>query len=242
MLSTSIAASQTTLPKLASDGSNWIVWKTHIQILIGVKKLAHLLDDKVTHPTKLELFTGTPNATDTAAYETTIEKFQEFDQSDVEVKHFIMSTILDTLLIKTINCATASSLWKAICTEHKMKTKWFAVEMLCNLQNQCCSETDDIQQHFGRMVKLQEELAATRKVIDDIDFTSIITNSLPPSYDHVVSSAYSAAITVDKEINTDQIITVAWQEEFSCRQISSGNSHPTSTALFTNPQKQSSLK
>jgi len=96
MLSASIATSQTTLPKLASDGSNWIVWKTRIQILIGVKKLAHLLDDKIICPTKPEPLTGTPNATDTAAYETALEKFQEFDQSDAEVKHFIVSTIPDT--------------------------------------------------------------------------------------------------------------------------------------------------
>ena len=130
MLSTSIAASQTTFPKLSADGSNWIVWKTRIQILIGAKKLAHILDEKVTRPTKPEPLTDTPTAAQTTAYETALEKFQEFDQADAEVKHFIVSTIPDSLLIKTINCVTASSLWKSICAEHETKTKRFAVEML----------------------------------------------------------------------------------------------------------------
>ena len=123
MLSTSVAASQTTIQKLSADGSNWIVWKTCIQILIGAKKLAHLLDENVTCPTKPELLTGTPSAAETTTYKAALEKFQEFDQSDAEVKHFIMLTIPDSLLIKTINCATASSLWKAICAEHETKTK-----------------------------------------------------------------------------------------------------------------------
>ena len=243
MLSTSIAASQTTLPKLASDGSNWIVWKTRIQILIGAKKLAHLLDDTVTRPTKPDSLTSTPTAAVTTTYEATLEKYQEFTQSDAEVKHFIVSTIPDTLLIKTINSTTASSLWKAICSEHETKTKRFAVEMLRNLQNQRCSEADDVKQHFATMLKLREELAATGRVIDELEFTSIITNSLPPSYGNILSSAYSAAIAIDKELTTSQIIAVA-QEEYSRRQISSGNTsnHPTSTALFTNPQKNSSSK
>ena len=63
-----------------------------------------------------------------------------------------MLTILDSLLIKTINCATVSSLWKAICAEHEAKTKRFAVEMFHDLHNQHCLETDDIRQHFVKMV------------------------------------------------------------------------------------------
>ena len=148
MLSTTFAASHPTLPKLALDGSNWIVWKTRIQILIGAKKLAHILDDSATPPTKPEPLANATNAAAIAIFEGKLEKYQEFAQSDAEVKNFIVSTIPDTLLIKTVNCPTVNSLWKAICAEHEMKTKLFAVEMLRNLQNQHCSETDDIRQHF----------------------------------------------------------------------------------------------
>ena len=69
----------------------------------------------------------------------------------------------------------------------------------------------------------------------------ILTNSLPPSYDNVISSAYSGATGAGLEITTEKIVAVA-QEEFSRRQISAGNIHSLSTALFTNPQKQSSKK
>ena len=118
LFTSSLATFQTTLPKLTIDGSNWIVWKTRIQILIRTKKLAHM-----------------------------------------------------------------------------------------------------------------------RKTVDDAEFTSILTNSLPSSYDNVISSAYSAAIAVRIEITIDQIDSVV-QEEYARRQISSGNlSTHHSLALFSNPQK-----
>jgi len=240
MLPTSLAASsQASIPKLASDGSNWIVWKTRITILIGAKKLARLLDEATVRPPMPKTLGDKPSATETAAYETALEKCLEFDQSDMEVKHIIVSTIPDSLLIGTAKCTTASSLWKAICVEHENKTKRFVVEMLRNLQNQRCSETDDVKQHLAKLLKLREELTTTGKVIDETDFTSIITNSLPPSYDNVISSAYAAAVAINIEISTDQIISIV-REEHTRRQISSGNSHPTSTALFSNPQRTSS--
>ena len=76
-------------------------------------------------------------------------------------------------------------------------------------------EADDVKQHFLKILKLHEELAATRKVIDEVDFASIITNSLPPSYKNVISLAYSAIIVIGRKLSTDQIINAA-QEEYSC--------------------------
>ena len=38
------------LLKLASDGSNWIIWKTRIQVFLGAKKLAHVIDKSASLP------------------------------------------------------------------------------------------------------------------------------------------------------------------------------------------------
>ncbi|KAF9779326.1 hypothetical protein BJ322DRAFT_989712, partial [Thelephora terrestris] len=117
MSSTSYPATSqttTTIPKLAVNGSNWIVWKNRTLILIHAKKLSHLLDDSVARPVKPEPLGDNPTTEETDTFATASEKYQEFDQSDAEVKHFITSTIPDSLFIKTINCTTASSLWKVI--------------------------------------------------------------------------------------------------------------------------------
>ena len=114
MLSTTLATSQMTIPKITTDGLNWIVWKAHIQILIGVKKLAHLLDDSAVVPAKLDpLATGVKDA-EVTKHEAASKKYQEHQQSDTKVKHLIASTILDTLLIKTINCMLSEMDWAGI--------------------------------------------------------------------------------------------------------------------------------
>ena len=242
MLSTSYPTShQQHLPKLAADGSNWIIYKGRVKIYATMKKLGHLLEGTAAPPTKPEPPNNSATATEVTVYESALEKFEEFIWQNAEIQHVLMSTIPETLMIKTINLPTASDQWKVICAEHESKTKRFAVEMIRNLQNQRCQETDDIRHHFAKMIRLREELATTGKIIDDLDFTSILTNSLPPSYDAVISSAYAAAIAIDKEIGISQLIAVV-QEEYSRRQISSGSTHPTSTALFTNPQKPSSKR
>ena len=241
MLSATTATHQTNLPKLAADGANWIVWKNRIQILIGAKKLAHILDDKAAAPTEPKPLAAGAKAEDIAKFDADLEKYQEHQQSDAEVKHLIVSTIPDSLFIKTINCATASSLWKTICAEHESKTQPFIIEMTRNLHNQRCSETDDVKQHLSKMLKLREELAATGKVLSESDFTTIIVNSLPPSFYIVISSAYSAANVVGKDLFTDHIVAVVL-EEYSRRQITNGNSHLNSIALFSNPQRPSSKR
>ena len=71
-----------------------------------------MLDDFVAPPTKPEPLGEIPSAEETIAFNAAFEKHQEFTQSDMEVEHFTVSTIPDPLLIKTINCPIARSLWK----------------------------------------------------------------------------------------------------------------------------------
>jgi hypothetical protein len=222
MLASSIlATSQTTIPKLTADRSNWILWKNRIQILIEAKKLDYIMDDSVALPPKPEPLGETATTAATAKFTAAYEKHKDFRHSDAEVRHFIISTLPDILQIKVINCTSAREMWKIICTDHESKTTCFTLEMKRNLNNQRCSDVDDVKQHFAKMLKLHEELAATGTMIEDSEFTSILTNSLPPSYDNVISSAYSGASGAGLVISTDKLVSVV-QEEYSRRKISAG--------------------
>jgi len=90
-----------------------------MKILIGVEGLSHIIDDSTTPPTKLEPLTGTATAAEVAMFNTASEEYWEFKHSDAVVKHLIVSTISDYLLLKNIRHTTASSLWEAICVEHE---------------------------------------------------------------------------------------------------------------------------
>ena len=241
MLSATTSTSHSILPKLANDGSNWIIWKTRMQVFLGAKKLAHLIDKSATPPAEPPTLGDTAKEADIKAHDEKAEKVKEWRQTDTEVQHYIISTIPDSLLVKTMSHTTAKDIWEAICIEHEGKTKTFQMEMIRQIHSKRCSDVDDVRAHFARMLRLREELATTGETITERNFTSILTNSLPPSYGVVLSAAYATATMNGKEPTTQQIIAVI-EEEFSRRKISNGGLPGSSTALFTNPQGPSSSK
>jgi len=108
MLSTTLAEFQTTFPVLAYDGSNWIIWKHRIQILLGAVRLDHIIDDSTVPPSKPEPLADTTTVAEVAAFNTASEKYSGFKM------HLIVSAISDDVLIKNIRHTTGRSLWKAI--------------------------------------------------------------------------------------------------------------------------------
>ena len=171
------------------------------------------------------------------------KQYTKWCQEDTEAKHYIFSTIPDSLIVKTINCKDVKDLWKIICKEHEDKMKIFRMEMIRRLHNEHCTDADDVRNHFAKMVHLREELAATGETLTEENFTPILTNSLPESYGNIISTAYITVTMNSQTPTTHQIIAVV-ESEFTRRQISNGgiSGSSTSTPLFTNPQGPSASK
>jgi len=240
MLSTSSNTLLSSLPKLALDGSNWIVWKARMTVFLGAKRYTQYIDGSKSPPSKPKPLADGADEKATEAHEKESEKYLEWFTADTETKHWILSTIPEFFMVKNLNCATAADLWKAICTEHEKKTKTTRMEMTRRIHNERCTDADDVRDHFVKMVRLREELAATGEALDDDNFSSILTNSLPESYGNVISTAYTAATITGTTPTVDQIIAVI-EAEYSRRQITNGGL-PGSVALFSNQQRPSSSK
>ena len=232
-----------TLPKLATDGSNWLVWKSRMQTFVGVRKLAHHLDSLTIPPAKPEPLAKEADKAAIENHEKETEKYDEWMQGDIEVKHYIHATIPDSLHIQTINCASSKEIWETICKEHENKTQIFRMEMSRRIYSQRCTEAEDIRNHFAYMLRLREELAATGEILPEANFTSLLCNSLPPSYGNVITSAFSSAAINNTLPTTQQIISIV-QTEQSRRQIAEGGipGSSTSVALYTNPKGPSASK
>ena len=89
------------------------------------------------------------------------------------------------------------------------------------LQNLKCDETGDIHSHLAKLVKLKEELANTGAQISDPDFTTIIVNSLPSSYNHISTSLYTASRILKTPMNPIDILAVI-EEEYEYRKVQNG--------------------
>ena len=83
MLSTT-STSHSILPKLTADGSNWIIWKTPMQVFLGAKKLACHIDKKTTPPIEPSALASNADAATTKMYNEELEKFNEWEQGDTE--------------------------------------------------------------------------------------------------------------------------------------------------------------
>jgi len=228
----------TLLPKLDRDGANWLIWKHRTQMFLTAKKLSHHLDHSTPPPPEPSELKSGASADETQAHEQAIANWNEWKQQDSEVKFYIESGIPDTLLVKVLNSTSAKVLWETILSDHQTRSETYQAEMLRRLQNERCSEVEDVRLHFAKMLKLREELAATGKTITEDHFTSILTNSLPTSvYGTVITTAYTALKMHDRSPTSRQLIE-AIEEEYTRRQFASGG-QGSSTALFANPQGQS---
>ena len=126
----STTSTHSILPKLAADGSNWIIWKTRMQIFLGAKKLAEHIGKSASPPTKPSDLPTTAVDDEVKAHQEKLDAITEWSQADTEVMHYIMSTIPDSLLVKTMSHTMAKDVWQAICEDHEGKTKTFQMEMI----------------------------------------------------------------------------------------------------------------
>ena len=240
MLPTSTSVTpNSTLLKLAADGSNWIIWRTRMQVFLGAK-FAQYLNSSTTSPAKPQPLDSSAKEEAVKKYEKDNETYLEWTQAETEVRHYIFSTIPDSLLVQMISCTASADLWKAICTKHEGKTNMFGMEMTRRIHNECCTDADDACAHLAKMVRLREELAATGEMLDDDSFAFILTNSLPESYGSAISTTYTTATMNDKTPTIQQTIGVV-ETEYARRQISNGGL-PGSVALLSSQQNPSSSK
>ena len=89
MLPTTSNSLASTLPKLALDGSNWIIWKKRMLIFLGSKRATSHIDSSKPPPKEPEPVADGAKAEDIKKYETESEKYLEWIAVDEEVKHWI---------------------------------------------------------------------------------------------------------------------------------------------------------
>lgn len=227
------------LPELAADGSNWIVWKTRIQVFLGANRLAQHLDHSTPPPVKPQPLTDGAKEDAIQEHEKQTEKYLEWMRADAEAMHYIIQTIPDSILVKVIRFATSKDLWKAICTELEVDVIFLRMKIKRRIHRERCAEADDVRVHLAKMLRLRDELAATGENPDDEFFVTLLVVSLPESYNDTISVAYGAAAMIDKVPTTQQIIAVIEQEYERRHALNRCLPVPTTSGtLDSNPQKQ----
>ncbi|KAI0657470.1 hypothetical protein C8Q70DRAFT_919225, partial [Cubamyces menziesii] len=235
------------VPKLASDGSNWITYKERLLTVLGARGLKrHLLGQARRPPTPLPWPRPTPSSitppNPSLSDEEYLEKVEsmeakvdDYEQKEASTRQQIYGTICDALLLKVKSLETAAAVWEAVSKEHEGKSEMYANSVRTRLLNTRCTEGSNVREHLNTLLLLREELAAMGTPYPDTEFSAAIFQSLPESYGTLLTALATAARLARNPLTPADII-FAVSEEYDRRQISQPSSGDS--ALATNSGQQ----
>ena len=174
-----------TLPKLQSDGSNWVIYRNRLQFTLNAYGLGiHLTEDA---PTDEYIEEGDVGGLDPEA---------RWRKGQGTVMTLIGMSLPDAIFNRISaggTADTAKAVWDALKRMYEERTRMTTVELVMKFRNKRCGEGDNVRTHFQELSDLRDQLAAVGKTVDDEDFTDTLLASLPPSYSHACTSINSSA-------------------------------------------------
>jgi len=196
------------VPMLKADGSNWIIYKSQIELAAEAQGLhGYLIGTKVLprHPQTGKDDTWTPNKDEQKLIDEYDKAEPEWTKENAKVKQIIAASTPDMLYLKFHSLGSAHSLWEALASEFEQRSGVVAIELRRKLQGVRCGEKADVRAHFSKMELMRQELASLGQLISDSDYTTILLGSLPSTYDSTISSLCISA-KMNYQTITPQIV------------------------------------
>jgi gag-polypeptide of LTR copia-type len=221
-----------TLPKLAVNGSNWVLYKKRMILVTSAKGLNEYLKGEIPVPPNPPTYPRVHvlMADEIEEQEKASAKLKEHWMKENETCTIIASTVPETTQVKLLNATTSKEMWDVVCNEQEVKTKGYQMEMRQQLINTRCEESADVQEHLNKLMKMRQELAGMGASLTEDDFTTIVVSSLPASYNSVTTSLYTSASMSKQQVSMEDINRVI-EEEYTRHQIQTRSAIPQASAL-----------
>jgi len=175
----------TQLPKLASDGENWLTYHERVLNAATARGLRRHLLGTALRPTDLVERAGKFYSSSTATtplsdddvdkHETSIDSWE---QKEAQVHELIYNTVDNSSFLQIKGEKTAADLWKKLSSVHGNKGAQFEEYLLGKLQMACYAENEDMRTHLTTMNTLRERLNEIGSPISDVQFNAYIRTSL----------------------------------------------------------------
>jgi hypothetical protein len=112
------------LPKLDSDGSNWVLYKTWIVSALTYRRVICYVDGRAQKP-------QTPGSRATSdiikKYETDLETWEIGNE---HARSIILSTLPETYQIEVVGLETAKQTWELICSKFDNQSEMVQIDLL----------------------------------------------------------------------------------------------------------------
>ncbi|KAF8833319.1 hypothetical protein BDN67DRAFT_876201, partial [Paxillus ammoniavirescens] len=108
--------------------------------------------------------------------------FESWDEKDCMVKHYIGSSIPDTLFIHLHSKTTGAEYFEALCEQFENRSIAISIKKQCQLGELKLKDGGDARAHIDKITALREELACMGEPVPNKDYFNMVFMSLPSSY------------------------------------------------------------
>src|SRR5258708_9503436 len=151
------------LPKLASDGSNWITYRDCIQWSFKMRGLgSHLISDSIPDE---DLEEGDISGFTPA---------QRWERGEISASSLLDATIPDDVFRSIKDAESVNEVWENLKALFEGKSRTILVDLGRKLQTTHCGEDDDVRAHFSKLANLHDKLAALGRSVGDDEYVAIL--------------------------------------------------------------------
>ncbi len=136
-MSTTLSANFTTLsnvPKLAVDGSNWLIFHFHLEIGIESKGVCGHFDGTSPSPA------NPPPSGDTAA----LTALNEWLKKEKEAHHYLAQKLEDSILMELLRLTSITQMWTALSSKYTALSSHIIADMQCQFNNLKCPDNGNV--------------------------------------------------------------------------------------------------
>ena len=171
------------LPKLRSDGVNWLLFQDSVELEAASHSLKNHIDGTGTEPVHPHPGKAKLDATEQAAVDEFEKKLEKWVSGEATIRKGLSEALPPALYLTVRKETTAKKVWDAVAKHHHQKSQLIIVELCRKLQNERCDEKGDVRAHLAKLRQMRDDLASMGEVFPDDGFRAIILGSLPTSYD-----------------------------------------------------------
>jgi hypothetical protein len=193
------------IPKLSSSGVNWAIFAFRFSSAVKAKGHWDHFDGKATAPQFADA--AAPKSDELVAK-------SKWDKDKASAMNLLLQEIPNLMAMKIRCLASVKITWDAIVKEYTKKGTFAQTELHAKFLNLKCSEKANVCQFLDNLRSKREELVSVGADIDDKDYCSTISSSLPIFLSNFASSQLTAAklYSPSKTIEPDALISIISEE------------------------------
>jgi hypothetical protein len=173
------------LPQLQADGSNWMVWKTDLEILAATMDWSDYLNNKKDAPSPVEYMVTTADTPEHSIRqnEREVERYQK------ELKAYrlatrtlvltIFTSLPDELKLELRTCTSPDMLFANLKSRWEDRPETTKAWLFSAITNIKMVPKSSIRSHLDQFRAVRQKFISMGGQIDDGDFMAHVMNSLP---------------------------------------------------------------